>query len=52
MHDREECQKTTKDFLKIGLDVETIIGSVYSSFIFGGQNSLSSALKLLSTLNA
>ena len=52
MHDREECQHITKDFVKLGLDVETIIGSGYPSFIFGSQNSLGSALNLLSTLNA
>ena len=38
MYDREECKHTTKDFVKLGLDVETIIGSAYPSFIFDGRN--------------
>jgi len=30
---------TTSGFVQLGLDVETIIGSTYPSFIFGGRNS-------------
>jgi hypothetical protein len=31
---------TTKGFVQLGLDVETIISSAYPSFGFGGRNSV------------
>jgi len=31
---------TTKGFVQLGLDVETIIGSAYPSFISSGRNSV------------
>jgi hypothetical protein len=45
IHDKEKysCDKiklpTTKGFVQLGHDVETIIGSAYPSFGFGGRNS-------------
>ena len=30
---------STSGFVQLGLDVETIIGNGYPSFIFGGRNS-------------
>jgi hypothetical protein len=35
-----EAQPTTKGFVQLGLDVETIISSAYPSFGFGGRNSV------------
>jgi hypothetical protein len=32
-------RQLTKGFVQLGHDVETIIGSAYPSFIFGGRNS-------------
>jgi len=32
-------QQATKGFVQLGHDVETIIGSAYPGFIFGGRNS-------------
>jgi hypothetical protein len=34
-----EGQQVTKGFVQLGLDVETIIGSAYPGFGFGGRNS-------------
>jgi len=31
---------TTSGFVQLGLDVETIIGSAYPGFSFGGRNSV------------
>ena len=33
-----ERQQATTGFVQLGHDVETIIGSAYPSFIFGGRN--------------
>jgi len=35
----EEKRHITKGFVQLGQDVETIIGSAYPSFGFGGRNS-------------
>jgi len=32
-------ERTTKGFVQLGLDIETIIGSAYPGFGFGGRNS-------------
>jgi hypothetical protein len=34
-----KLRHTTKGFVQLGHDVETIIGSGYPGFIFGGRNS-------------
>ena len=32
--------RTTKGFVQLGQDIETIISSAYPGFIFGGRNSV------------
>jgi len=37
---RQTKRLPTKGFVQLGLDVETIIGSAYPGFTFGGRNSV------------